>query len=364
MVSSIPVTDIRARLLRELAGETGPVEPSDVEFSHWVDVATTDRVLPLLYSVAIVRPSTLSLACIDWANSVELDAMAAAVRIEHGLIEVAKLLRSEHIIFAVLKGGATAHLDYPEPSLRQFADIDILVDPKDFDRARMVLGRSGSWRSPYVLPRHHEHFVHAITLRNEARVEIDLHQRIAHRGLGQLIPTGELLDHRTEYAVAGHRLWALSRHDRLIHASVHAIGSRGPYRRLSSLADVLVLSRATPNDAEAVLARADTWSLRTLVGRSVKSAYSAAQLAMPDTWAKAVAQQPSRRNRLIERGYLKPDRRPVYEELAYLQLMDGWRDRYTYVRGYFTAGPEYARTSKRESLPAQTKYLLSRLRSK
>ena len=98
MVSSIPVTDLRARLLRELAGETGPVEPSDVEFSHWVDVATTDRVLPLLYSVARAGPSALSLANIDWANSVELDAMAAAVRIEHGLIEVAKLLRSEQHI--------------------------------------------------------------------------------------------------------------------------------------------------------------------------------------------------------------------------------------------------------------------------
>ena len=356
-------TDIHARLLREGIGQEGPIEPHESDWNRWVDLAATQRVLPLLNSIVARQSSHVSLEHTQRAEDLEVEAMAIAVRIEHHLIEAAELLISEDIAFAVLKGAATAHLDYRDPSLRQFADVDILVDACDISRCRHLLQTSG-WTAPYVLPRGHEGFAHAITLRNARRVEIDLHQRIAHRGLGQLIPTQSLLADRIPYVIAGQRVWALSQHDRLVHASVHAIASRGAYRRLSSIADVLVLASGCADDAEEVLVRADSWRIRRLVGRAVEEAHRAAQLPLPASWAVAIARRPAHQDRLIERAYLSERRRPMHEELAFLRLIPTWADRYLYIRGHFATGPEYARRKDREGIAEQVRYLFSRIRSR
>ena len=53
-----------------------------------------------------------------------------------------------------------------------------------------------------------------------------------------------------------------------------------------------------------------------------------------------------------------------YEELAFLRVMKGWRDRWMYVRGYFATDATYAARGRRSGLIAQSRYLLSRLRSR
>lgn len=339
----------------------GPVEPTESDWYQWVDLAAVQRVLPLLRSAAQLMRN-LPQEQLERAEALELEAMAVAVRIEHHLVKVAELLISENVAFAVLKGVATAHLDYEDPSLRQFADADILVDACDMSRCGQLL-QASSWTAPYVLPRGHDAFAHAITFRNEHRIEIDLHQRLAHRALGQLIPTQALLANRVPYNIAGQRLWALSQHDRLVHASVHAIASRGPYRRLSSLADVLVLSRKCSGDAEEVLTHADSWQIRPLVGRAVEEAHRVAQLELPEPWAREIARRPAHHDRLIERAYLSERRRPMHEELAYLRLIPSWTDRYLYLRGHFATGSEYEQKKGREGVAAQMRYLLARIRS-
>jgi hypothetical protein len=161
----------------------------------------------------------------------------------------------------VLKGVATAHLDYADPSMRQFGDVDLLVAPSEFARAGSILDLHGASR-PYALPSGHERFTHAVTFRSPGQVEVDLHQHIAHRALGQLIPTDALLARRVPFGLAGRTLHALHRHDRLIHASVHTFASRDSYRRLSSLADVLLLAESMAGEAPEVLACADRWRVR------------------------------------------------------------------------------------------------------
>ena len=201
---------------------------------------------------------------IERTEVMQLDVAATCVRIEQKLLTVAEALNLADVPFAVVKGVATAHLDYDEPSQRQFGDVDLLVHPNDFLLARSTLEEHG-WVQAYPLPRFHDRFTHAVTFRRDGIVEVDLHQRIAHRALGLLIPTAELLRARVPLQLAGHELWALSAVDRLIHAAIHTLASRGPYRRLSSSADVLVLSRKLSSQAREVLSRGRV--ARSIVGR-------------------------------------------------------------------------------------------------
>jgi hypothetical protein len=293
----------------------------------------------------------------------QLDVMATMVRFEHDLLEVAAALSDLDCSFAVLKGAATAHLDYPDASLRQYGDVDLLVAPQHFSSACSMLAERG-WLQAYPLPRHHERFTHAITLRNAQRVEIDLHQRIAHRAIGLLVPAEELLSGSIEYEVAGTTLSALSQTDRLIHAALHAITSRGPYRRLSSGADVLVLAAAPSPTAGAVLRRAETWRIRSLVEFAIKDTYAAAQLTLPNDWGQAMSVPTGKRDRLVDRAYLSHRRRAAVEEVAYLRLMRSWSDRVSYLSGYFSTDPDYTARNQRSGIVPQSRYLWSRLRSK
>ena len=352
----------RARILRAAIDRSGPEDPTQADWNEWIELARSERVLPLLYRVATSPTSELTREQRDHATEIQLDVMATMVRFEHDLLDVTRELVSHGIQFAVLKGMATTHLDYADPALRQFADADVLVAPHDMSHACDVLAAAG-WRQAYPLPRFHESFTHAVTLRNGRRIEIDLHQRIAHRAIGELIRTEALLADRVEFSIAGTPLWALSDRDRLIHAAVHALTSRGVYRRLSSTADVLVLSDAQSGSAAAILDRAESWRVRPIVERSVRAAYSDAALTLPEAWTAAIARPLAHRDRLVEHAYLSARRRPLLEELAYLRLMHGVSDRVRYVRGYFATDSEYAARNQRRGIIPQSKYLWSRIRS-
>ena len=60
--------------------------------------------------------------------------------LEQQLVAVASLLADAGIESRVLKGSAYAHLDYPDPALRSFIDLDLLFRPSDIARAVAVLG--------------------------------------------------------------------------------------------------------------------------------------------------------------------------------------------------------------------------------
>ena len=352
----------KARLLRAAIALDGPDEPTEDDWDDWVELASRERVLPLLYKVAASMHKPRESLLVQ-ATAVQLDVMATMVQFEHELLLVSDILSKAGVEFAVLKGAATSHLDYFTPELRQFGDIDLLVSPRDFHAVTALLGEQG-WAQAYPLPRHHERFTHAVTLRSANAVEVDLHQRIAHRAIGELVRTQDLLANTQGYEIAGKQLQSLSREDRLIHAAIHSITSRGPYSRLSSTADVLVLADAAREAPQAALERADSFRITSLMLRAVESAYAAAQLPLPTAWLQANIQSAGGDDRLTGWAYLSPARRPAIEELAYLRLMRGWRNRYDYVRGYFTTDADYSARRHRSGLVDQSKYLLSRLRSR
>lgn len=335
----------------------------DVEsWGQWAWAARIERVVPLLYHLVDSAPTDLTEEQRGDVRQLQGSALLRCVELEHHLIVVSRLLADQGIRSAVLKGGATAHLDYPDPSWREFSDIDLLIHPRDRAAATELLTDSG-WRQGYALPGGHEQFTHAVTFLLE-RKELDLHQRIAHRALGLLVPTPELLDHVVPFEIAGARLFALDDVDRLVHASIHATAARGAQRRLSSIADVLLLAERCPHLAGKVLTRAEGWRVRSLVERSVRDAYALAQLAVRVEWEAAMQSPIRRRDRLVDRAYLPLVRHPVAEELAYLRLLGGWRQRWRYTRGYVAIGPDYASQHGRSGASSQLRYLLSKLRSK
>ena len=353
--------DRRAALLRVVVGRPGPVVPDSETWDAWMWLARSDRVSPLLFALVDAVPTDLTDEQRHDVRNLQGAALSRGVRLEHHLLVVTQLLTSQGIQSVVLKGGATAHLDYPDPSWREVGDIDVLVDPADLPRA-VALVEGDGWIQGYALPAGHEEFTHTITFVHDGD-ELDLHQRLAHRALGLLVPARALLDRAITFEVAGVELHTLDDVDRMIHAAIHAVSSRGLYRRLSSEADVLLLASRQVDAAGEVLRQRGIAAGPGDRRARVRDSCAAAQLDVFPEWSRAMRRPMGRRDRLVERAYLGRSRRPVTEELAYLRLLPGWGHRWRYATGYFAVGPDYAAQHGRSGVRAQMRYVASKLRS-
>ncbi|MEL7208932.1 MAG: nucleotidyltransferase family protein [Actinomycetota bacterium] len=164
--------------------------------------------------------------------------------LEYLLVTVASVLNEAGIEFLVLKGMATRQLDHPRGTLRQAADVDLLVDDRAYDPAGAALADAG-FRPPDE----------ATTLMDKGGAwrlpngrSVDLHTRphTAGRNLGRhWWSTAETFD------VAGHQFQALSRGGRMAHAASHFSLSFPNHRIFSSLHDLhQISSLATVDERE------------------------------------------------------------------------------------------------------------------
>ena len=135
-MSSVPRRALLLRVALDNPVDGGLI--GDDEFGEWIETARSERVIPLLLAAVRTGGQHLSPAKQQRAEAAQLDAMAVAVRLERHLLDVSARLGDAAITVAVLKGAATAHLDYEDPALRQFGDVDLLVHPEDFPRVCRV----------------------------------------------------------------------------------------------------------------------------------------------------------------------------------------------------------------------------------
>lgn len=304
--------------------------PTADDWGSWLIDARTQGVVPLLYRLVDEHPTDLSDAQRADLRQVFGATMCRLVQLEHHAIDISERLRAAGIRSVVLKGGASAHLDYDEPTMREFSDVDLLVEPHHLDEAARVIEAAG-WSQGYPLPAGHDRFTHAITFVCSG-MELDLHQRIARRALGRLVQPVDLLDRSVEFTIAGRTVRALAPDDRLLHAAVHAIGKEPKW---STLSDIVVMMRATDVDPVSFVERIDALGIRTLVDRALIEAHERGSMALPDRWEPALAEPAQQHDRVLERAYASSNPRPIALEFAHLRALDGWRDRWRYTSGFF-----------------------------
>lgn len=304
--------------------------PDETTWRWWIRHAQLNRVVPLLALLAS-RHDVRIHGVESEVRTLLVQSASWSVRLEHRLIHVADVLRRVGVDPIVLKGLATAHLDYADPVLRETGDIDILVSPGRQDEVLNALFADG-WRLGYEIAGEHRRLYHAHTLERDG-IELDVHQHIAHRALGLLLDTRRLMEDATPLRIGGSTLSALCDEDRLIHAAVHFHTSRGQTRRLSSAADVLVLTAKLRGRAIDVRNRADSFRIGTVFEMALRSAHLVARLPLPSEWELDPDGDPPPRDRLVELAYGGQTPRPIREELAYLRML-GMRDGARYVKGH------------------------------
>ena len=169
LVSTPRPTEARGRLLRELA--------RDVCWEQVPPIAAEQRIGPLLYwhlrEYGIPYPNHIrrTLAAIFARQK------AIAMAQTETLAEIIAALRAARIESVVLKGGALAHILFPEPGLRPMEDLDILVSPDQGEAARVILCNLG-FRAPAPTTRYERlqhHLPLAQRMTDDILVSVEIH---------------------------------------------------------------------------------------------------------------------------------------------------------------------------------------------
>lgn len=188
----------------------------------------------------------------------------------------------EHL---VIKGPAVAHLDEVDPSLRSFADIDILVTGADVDRAVAILEQHGATRPwPERRPGFDRRFAKSVTMTSPDGIEIDLHRSLCDGVYGGRLSLGDLFAEATTFELGGELVGALSRPHRLLHAVYHAVlGSPTP--RLSSLRDIAKYLSAADLSPAIVVPIAQRWRGEAVLATAVAATLDTLDISAP-RWAR------------------------------------------------------------------------------
>ncbi len=282
--------------------------------------------------------------------------------LERELARVVGLLAADGIDCRALKGSAVAHLDYADPALRSFVDLDLLVRAEDIERTVATMGRAG-FRRTLAEPRpgFDRRFDKGMTLRGSADYEIDLHRMFVLGPWGALMDPRELWDDRDEFSIGGCPIPALSAPYRFVHACYHAALGDWPLR-LSSLRDVAEMLPRTEGRADTVRRIAARWSSEAVVATAV--AQTCRLLAL-DTdvalarWAEGYV--PGRRDRAWLALHNTPDKTFAAQALATLGVLPRWRDKAAYVRALALPSDAYT-AGRHRSVWSRLGYALDELR--
>lgn len=238
-------------------------------------------------------------------------ALCADLVRERELIRLVGLLRRSGLDHRVLKGAAVAHFDYPNPALRSFADVDLLVRAEEWDDVIRVLLEAG-WERRFAEPRpgFERRFVKGtvLTRPDDGATELDLHRTLALGPFGLTVRLEDLWADCDILRLGGEELQALVPEERFLHACFHAVlGDTPP--RLVPLRDIAQMSLRPSLDLDRVIGLARSWQAEAVLVRGVELAWQILGLdPAAETAARIRSLSPPSRQTKALGVYLSPRR--------------------------------------------------------
>jgi hypothetical protein len=327
------MTNLLAKVARYglIAGDKlGTPEPGT--WPALLDAIATNRITG--HAVAACMDGALELGNAQFDELLQRHEVQLAIDLgtEQMLLRCSDRLAAAGIRSLLLKGPACAHRFYDDPSLRSFADGDLLVRSTDFDTALAIVEADG-FRRRQAAPRSDfdRRFVKAVTLHDLAGFQLDLHRALTPGPYGVLYDVDAVFGAPSDVLRLGdHEVRCLSPALALAHACAHAaLGDAEP--KLVSLRDVAQLIDRGAGDAEAIGA-----CERFRAGAVAQEAIARVERMFGWTpegpfarWARAYRPSGADRRRL--RSYAAGDDRYARQAAATFWVLPTMRDRVAYA---------------------------------
>jgi hypothetical protein len=276
---------------RLLAGE--PPKPG-LDWEELAMLARQHKVSPLLFWQLRVQtgspglaegydPGETGIPVEAWHDLVEDFYLAAArsMRSEAQLAQVLRSLEAEGVTAMVIKGAALGAV-YPDPALRPYVDLDLLVPEDQLARAESALNRLGyrASTSKGWSMEHHRHLPTMMATDDQSPVEI--HWRLDNPGQVGHLPTPEMWGRAVPLSVGGQAALQLDPIDAALHVCCHAVVQNIGRLGLQPVCDLVQLAESWDRAQwEALACRAKRYGLARAVFFMLFLAREAMELAVP-----------------------------------------------------------------------------------
>ncbi len=289
-----------------------------------------------LWGFAAASVTNGALACSDEQRAEVFTRAAGAARtemlIEARLLATVATLTAAGIDHRVMKGATTANRVYPDPGLRSFCDVDVLVPSSAFDAARDLLELDGGVRHfPEARPGFDRRFSKGASLTMDDGISVDLHRTFVLGPYGFVVDLEGIFGRAATVVVAGNPVTSLEVHDATVHACLHAVLGDWPPRMIP-LRDVAEFLISDEVDAAGVLRRAAQWQSLAVVARAVglaRAAFGLDETFPLASWADSYHPERRERRALAVYGEGHTYRR---QSLAAMRFVPGRLAKLTYVR--------------------------------
>src|SRR5687768_11523050 len=267
--------------------------------------------------------------------------MMHTLNLERLLLDVVDSFAEHGIAYRVLKGPAIARTAYPEPSLRSFCDVDVLVPADSFDAAVATMDVHGAQRQ-YAQPRpgFDRRFSKGASFVTPDGLAIDLHRTFAVGPFGHTIDVDGLFKSSREFSMAGRRLLTLPLEEAFVHVCLHtALGDWPP--RLAPMRDVAQIALAGELGLGRVHDLAQAWRATAPMAWSLNHVWETFGLpAHPlAEWARDYV--PTRQEQHALALYMSTDRSYARMALASTRVVPGFVAKLAYLRALGLPKREY-----------------------
>ncbi len=211
----------------------------NIDWTYLIEIASQHATKPLLYqSLSTICPEAVPQPIFDRLRN---DYRANALRnmsLTKELLKLLNLFETHQIPAITYKGAALTAAMYGNLSLRQFGDLDILVQQQDFSRAKELLISQGY--HPELKFEWEESLIN-----NKTKVNVDLHKRIAPQYFPLLLDFDGLWQRLEPVSLVGTTVTTLCTEDLLIILAMQiAKDSWEQEQKLSQICDIAELIRS------------------------------------------------------------------------------------------------------------------------
>jgi len=269
-------------------------------------------------------------------------AMAVDLHLERVLVAMSGRLGRDGIEHRALKGPVLARTAYPDPALRSFGDVDLLVEGARFDDAVAVAATtSGDVRYGEPRPGFRSRFGKGVCVVQPDGWEVDLHRVFTSGPFGLAMRAEDVLGDAATVTVGGVAVPALGPTSRFLHACYHAaLGSRRPRR--SALRDIAQILHADPPDPGAAVDVATRWRGRAVLQRALWLTQDGLAAPIDGSLVEwAASYRPDRFERLALAAYTSERASYAVQAATGIWALGSWRDQAAYSGALLLPSREY-----------------------
>jgi len=230
-------------------------------------LAETHGILPMAAARLGADPSLMPGPVVQELRSICHENARRSLWFAGELFSVLDTLSATGIQAIPFKGPTLAAMAQGDLVLRQFCDLDILIAPHDWARAKQALLRAGFTPKHKLTAREEEAYVASscdFTFHHgPVRNVLEIHWDFVPRFFAIRIPLRQLLARAMTVELCGRRVPTLSPEDLLLCLAVH--GAKHAWSRLCWLSDIAHLIYRADLDQDTVRRRAERWHIARIV---------------------------------------------------------------------------------------------------